>query len=101
LPVAHFAKNTALCVKLSTYTHTYYILHTHVQTCTHKNVHMPAYMHTHMYMLTLTHTGTGEELTLADLMHGLGGDVRRKLPGTTRKLLEKMSGGEKKVGGKW
>ncbi|KAF5840649.1 Utp14 protein-domain-containing protein [Dunaliella salina] len=42
-------------------------------------------------------TGTGDELTLADLMQGLGGDVKRKLPGTTRKLLEKMSGGERKA----
>ena len=36
-------------------------------------------------------SGAGEELTLADLMQGLGGDAKRKLPGTTRKLLEKMS----------
>mmetsp|Transcript_37964 Transcript_37964/g.96008 ORF Transcript_37964/g.96008 Transcript_37964/m.96008 type:complete len:1095 (-) Transcript_37964:202-3486(-) len=37
--------------------------------------------------------GGGGDLTLAELMRGLGGEGRRKLPPAARKLLDKMSGG--------
>lgn len=46
-------------------------------------------------MLTYTHAGAGGELTLADLMAGLGGEGRKKLPATLRKQLERMAQGTK------
>ncbi len=67
-------------------------------TCLQAHTHIHSFTHARALIHRCVHHAAGDaegELTLADLLHGLGGEGRKKLPAPLRKELQRMSAGTK------